>query len=170
MTSELRRIKAFGFDVDGVLTNGFTGPGDTKTFHIHDGLGLKLLTLADIAVVVITGRSVAAARERFQGLPIAFYGHVGEKIAPAEEFLAARGLSLEEFAFMGDDLPDVPLMKKAGFSFAPADASSEARSAARQVCRLPGGRGAVREAIEFLLRSQHRWKKVLRAYYDSLRS
>ena len=149
-------------DVDGTLTDGSITYDETgrewKSFHARDGLGVKLLLLAGIEPAIVTGRSspVVARRAQELGIREVVQG-AGDKAAIVRSLRAARGLAAAEVAFVGDDLSDLPAMRDAGFSAAPADAAAEVRAAATFVCSVAGGRGAVREAIETLLRRDGRW-------------
>ncbi len=162
-------IRLFVMDVDGTLTDGSITYDETgrewKSFHARDGLGVKLLLLAGIEPAIVTGRSspVVARRAQELGIREVVQG-AGDKAAIVRSLRAARGLSAAEVAFVGDDLSDLPAMRDAGFSAAPSDAAPEVRAAATFPCNLAGGRGAVREAIEALLRRDGRWAQVLAAF------
>ena len=149
-------IRLLVLDVDGVLTDGrlYFGPrGEAlKAFHVHDGVGLRELQRAGLTVAVITGRRspMVAARCRELGVRHVLQG-VGDKLAAFTSLCARLKLTPAACACVGDDLPDVPLMRAAALSFAVADAHRVARRAADVVTRLPGGRGAVREVCDHLL-------------------
>ena len=159
-------IQAAIFDVDGVLTDGrlFIGErGETvKAFHSLDGHGLKLLALGGITPLVITGRDSAAVRTRVAelGLAHAAYG-VPDKRAAAEAMLSALGLEWSEVAAIGDDWPDLPLLTRAAFACAPANAHAEVKAVAHHVTALPGGRGAAREFCDLLLVAAGRYAGLL---------
>jgi 3-deoxy-D-manno-octulosonate 8-phosphate phosphatase (KDO 8-P phosphatase) len=163
------RIKLLLMDCDGVLTDGrlwLTDDDDEqKSFNTHDGLGLSLLHRAGLRSGIITGRSSAAVTRRARELGIEFVhqGHP-DKIAAFEAVLEQAGLEEEEVAFVGDDLPDIPLMKRSELAVAVADAVEETRSVAHYVTRARGGRGAIREVIEVILKSQGRWNDLLDEY------
>lgn len=150
------RVRLLVLDVDGVLTDGrlyYGARGEAlKAFHVRDGLGLKLLAAADIKVAVISGRRSSMTGRRCRELGI---GHllqgVEDKLAAFHRLRARLGVTSDACACVGDDLPDVPLMREVGLSFAVADAHPQARNAAHLVTRLPGGRGAVREVCDYLL-------------------
>jgi len=160
------RIRLFAMDVDGTLTDGVLtlGPdgGEWKSFHARDGAGIKLLPEAGIAPAIISGRASETTARRAAELGIR-HVHQGEsdKLARLEALCAELGLALDEAAFMGDDLGDIPAMRAAGFSAAPADAAPETRAVADFVSALPGGHGAVREAIEHLLTRQGDWEGIV---------
>ena len=149
-------IRLVIFDVDGVLTDGrlyYTQEGETlKAFHVLDGQGLVLLRKAGIEFVVITGRDSPALRRRLSDLGIekAFYG-VKDKAKAAAEVLEELGVSWEHVAVIGDDWPDIPLLKQAAFGVAPAGAHVEAKAVAHYVTQKLGGEGAVREFCDILL-------------------
>lgn len=150
------RVRLLVLDVDGVLTDGrlyYGARGEAlKAFHVRDGLGVKLLAAADIKVAVISGRrsSMTARRCRELGVEHLLQG-VEDKLAAFHRLRARLGVTSDACACVGDDLPDVPLMREVGLSFAVADAHPQARNAAHLVTRLPGGRGAVREVCDYLL-------------------
>jgi 3-deoxy-D-manno-octulosonate 8-phosphate phosphatase (KDO 8-P phosphatase) len=152
-----RRIRLFVLDVDGVLTDGrlWFGPrGEImKAFHVRDGHGLKTLRERGVELAIISGRRSAAVRRRCRELGIRIVVEGAEDKAAAFAALLLRtGLTAADCACIGDDSPDVPVMRRAGVAFAPADAHARARAAADVVTRLPGGRGAVREACDWLVR------------------
>jgi 3-deoxy-D-manno-octulosonate 8-phosphate phosphatase (KDO 8-P phosphatase) len=149
-------IRLLVLDVDGVLTDGrlYFGPrGEAlKVFHVRDGVGLKELQRAGLEIAVISGRRspMVAARCRELGVRHVLQG-VGDKLAALTRLCARLRLTPAVCACVGDDLPDVPLMRAAALSFAVADAHRAVRRAADVVTRLPGGRGAVREVCDQLL-------------------
>ncbi len=166
VSSVMRRIRLFAMDVDGTLTDGtitYTADGsELKTFHARDGQGIKLLRLAGIVPALISGRTSAHAARRAAELGIEeVHQGVHDKAAVLDALCARMGLCSGDAGFIGDDLSDIPAMRHAGFSAAPANAAPETRAAATFVCSADGGMGAVREAIEALLRSQNRWDDVL---------
>lgn len=143
-------------DVDGVLTDGrlyFSARGEAlKVFDVRDGYGLVALQRAGVIVAVISGRRSGAVRARCRELGIRYlYQGVADKLGVFERLRARLRLTRGACACVGDDLPDVPLMKAVGLSFAVADAHAAARRAARRVTRHGGGRGAVREVCDLLL-------------------
>jgi len=149
-------IRLLVLDVDGVLTDGrlYFGPrGEAlKAFHVRDGVGLRELQRVGLEIAVISGRRspMVAARCRDLGVRHVVQG-VGDKLAALTRLCARLKLTPAACACVGDDLPDVPLMRVAALSFAVADAHASARRAADVVTRLPGGRGAVREVCDHLL-------------------
>jgi len=159
-------MKAAIFDVDGVLTDGRLFIGEAgevfKAFHVLDGHGLKLLAQAGITPIIITGRDSAAVRRRVSdlGLLHAFFG-VSDKLAVAGNFLAERGIGWGDLAVIGDDWPDLPLLARAGFACAPANAHAEARALAHHVTAAGGGAGAAREFCDLLLMASGRYESLL---------
>jgi 3-deoxy-D-manno-octulosonate 8-phosphate phosphatase (KDO 8-P phosphatase) len=149
-------IRLLVLDVDGVLTDGrlYFGPrGEAlKAFHVRDGVGLRQLQRAGLEIAVISGRRspMVAARCRELGVRHVVQG-VGDKLAALTRLCVRLKLTPAACACVGDDLPDVPVMRVAALSFAVADAHRAARRAADVVTRLPGGRGAVREVCDHLL-------------------
>ena len=162
-------IKLLLMDCDGVLTDGrlwLTDDGDEqKSFNTHDGLGLSLLHRAGLKSGIITGRSSRAVARRAQELGVEFVIQGNpDKTAAFEQLLQQAGVDENEVAFVGDDLPDIPIMNRAELAVAVADAVEETRSVAHYVTRAKGGRGAVREVIEIILKSQRRWQDLVEDY------
>jgi 3-deoxy-D-manno-octulosonate 8-phosphate phosphatase (KDO 8-P phosphatase) len=162
-------IKLLLMDCDGVLTDGrlwLTDDGDEqKTFNTKDGLGLALLHRAGLRSGVISGRTSKALARRARELGVEFVRQGDEqKIQAFEEVLGLSGVAEDEVAFVGDDLSDIPLMRRSELAIAVADAVEETRSAAHYVTRAEGGRGAVREVIEIILKSQGLWTDLLDVY------
>lgn len=153
------RVRFLVLDVDGVLTDGrlyYGARGEAlKVFHVRDGQGLKLLAVAGVTAAVISGRrsAMTARRCRELGVRHVLQG-IEDKLAAFQRLRGRLGVSAGECACVGDDLPDIPLMREVGLSFAVADAHPQARSAAHVVTRLAGGQGAVREVCDFLLEAR----------------
>jgi len=156
-----RAVRLAIFDVDGVMTDGtlYFGPqGEAlKAFNIHDGHGLKMLRASGVATAIISGRTSEAVARRAAELGIA---HVvqgsQDKSAAFDGLLSSLGLEARACSFMGDDLPDLPVMRRCGLAVAVADAHESVRSEAHYVTRAGGGRGAVREFCDLVLRAQAR--------------
>src|SRR5262249_35990671 len=130
---------------------------ELKAVNVKDGLGLKLLLKAGIEVAIISGRPSEAMRKRFEGLGVKHvWLDVEDKMPAYEKLLTTLGLTDAQVAMMGDDTPDVPLMKRAGLALTVADAHPKALAIAQWASRLGGGNGAVREACDFILRAQGR--------------
>ena len=166
-------MRAAIFDVDGVLTDGRLYIGEQgevfKAFHVLDGHGLKLLAQVGITPIIITGRDSAAGRRRVAdlGLSEAYFG-VADKLVLASALLAERGMGWAELAVIGDDWPDLPLLLRAGFACAPANAHAEARALAHHVTAARGGEGAAREFCDLLLLASGRYGALLRAQQGTL--
>jgi 3-deoxy-D-manno-octulosonate 8-phosphate phosphatase (KDO 8-P phosphatase) len=154
--SDASRIQLLCLDVDGVLTDGGIHIDDrgneTKRFHVRDGTGLRMWMRMGLHVALVTGRRGMALRHRADELGIR---HViqgsTDKLADFRSLLGQLELKASEAAMLGDDLPDLPILRLAGYPMAVADAAPEVRALARFVTVRPGGHGAVREAIEHLL-------------------
>lgn len=166
-------LRAAIFDVDGVLTDGRLFIGEHgelfKAFHVLDGHGLKLLDRVGISPIIITGRDSPAVRRRVAdlGLADAHYG-VADKLAVADALLAQRGLAWPQVAVIGDDWPDLPLLARAGFACAPANAHAEAKALAHHVTSARGGEGAAREFCDLLLMACGRYAALLQAHQGTL--
>jgi 3-deoxy-D-manno-octulosonate 8-phosphate phosphatase (KDO 8-P phosphatase) len=166
-------VRAAIFDVDGVLTDGRIYVGEQgesfKAFSTLDGHGLKLLARGGIVPVVITGRDSPAVRRRVADLGIthAAFG-AGDKLAVATPLLASLGLGWHEVAAMGDDWPDLPLMTRAAFACAPANAHAEVRALAHHVTQAAGGHGAARECCDLLLIAAGRYAALLQGHLATL--
>lgn len=150
-------------DVDGVLTDGsltFDSNGvETKTFNVRDGLGIRLWQRAGGTVGIVTGRLSTIVETRAQELDVEIiHQGVKEKLPIVKEIAAEHGLSLDQVAYLGDDLPDLPVINAVGFGVAVADAAPELLEAANYVTQKPGGRGALREVVEKLLKDSSRWE------------
>ena len=162
-------IKVVFFDVDGVLTDGglyMTEQGETlKRFSVLDGHGLKMLQKAGITAAVITGRDSPPLRTRLAALGIT-HAHYGteDKQPAAEITLKVLGLSWQQAAAMGDDWPDLPVMRRVAFSCASANAHAEVRAIADYITALQGGHGAARELCDVLLVAGGHYAKLLKAY------
>lgn len=162
-----RGIRALVLDVDGVLTDGriHYAPShpdeEAKSFHCRDGLGLRLAGEAGWHLALLTGRDskVVSRRARELGIPDVMQGAF-PKLPVFEDWCRRREISPAEVAYMGDDLVDIPIMRRVGLGAAVADAHPEALQVADWVSTRDGGSGAVRELIEFMLRVQDRWDEV----------
>ncbi|MBO0858776.1 MAG: HAD hydrolase family protein [Chloracidobacterium sp.] len=171
--SRARQIKLLLLDCDGVLTDGglhYTFDGKhvmegAKVFHIHDGQGLKLAREAGLKLGVISGRVSPALVARARDLQIdRLHQGIDDKISVYEQIKIDEGLSDAQIAYVGDDLPDLPVMRRVGLAVAVADAVEEVREYAHFVTQRPGGRGAAREVVELLLKAQDKWSESLLRY------
>ena len=165
-------IKLLLFDVDGVLTDGSIivhGDGtESKSFNIRDGAGIVWAQRAGMSVGLLSARLAAATAVRATqlGITIVVQG-AANKLAGYERILADQGLTDDQVGYMGDDLQDLPVLRRAGFSAAPADAAPEVRAAVQWVSTSGGGRGAARECIEHVLRAQGIWRTAVSDYLGS---
>lgn len=162
-------VRVAFFDVDGVLTDGglyLSQDGEPlKRFHILDGLGLKLIAQGGITPVVITGRDSPALRARLAALGVVHAHFATErKLAAAQASLKQLGVSWTQAAAMGDDWPDLPVMTRAAFACAPANAHAEVKAIAHHVTAKPGGQGAAREFCDLLLVASGRYAALLEEY------
>ncbi len=170
MTQRAARVRLLCLDVDGVMTDGTVALDDlgheTKRFNARDGLGITLWRRLGGEVAVITGRAGLAVRHRLEELGVRHLcSGSKDKLQDFHALLLALGMRADEAAFVGDDLPDLPVMRACGYPVAVHDAAPEVRAAALFVTATAGGRGAVRETVEHLLRSQDRWNQAL-AIFD----
>ncbi|HEX9367992.1 MAG TPA: HAD-IIIA family hydrolase [Vicinamibacterales bacterium] len=164
-------IKLLLFDVDGVLTDGsiiVNGDGtESKQFNIRDGAGLVWAQRAGLAVGLLSARLADATTVRATQLGITIVRQgAADKLAGYEQILEDAGLTDDQVGYMGDDLQDLPVLRRAGFSAAPADAAPEVRTAVHWVSASGGGRGAVRECIEHVLRAQGIWRTAVAEYLE----
>lgn len=175
-TATAARIKLVCFDVDGVLTDGGIYLGDSggtrielKRYDIQDGLGIKMLQQAGLLTAIITGRvsESVALRAQELGVDELVQDNQARKVPALRAMLAARGLDWSECAFVGDDLPDLGVMRLVGLPVAVGNATAEARRAATISLTRHGGAGAVREFCELLLRARGEWDVQVEAYVAS---
>lgn len=163
------RIQALILDVDGVLTDGrlhYGSAGESlKTFHVRDGLGLALARDAGLRLAILSGREsdLVAARARELKITQCLLGRL-DKASALGELADEWKLGTEEIAAIGDDIVDVPLLRRVGLALAPADADPRVRRQADVVLAARGGRGAVREACEILLRARGLWRELERRF------
>jgi 3-deoxy-D-manno-octulosonate 8-phosphate phosphatase (KDO 8-P phosphatase) len=162
-------VRMMIFDVDGVLTDGrviyMDDGAEIKEFDAQDGHGIKLLQRAGIEVALISGRACRAVEHRALGLGIVrVYQGSKVKIEPYEQLLADTGLKEHETGFMGDDLIDIPVMRRAGFAVAVPNGAPHIFPYAHYITRASGGRGAAREVCEMILRVQGLWESVMERY------
>lgn len=158
-------IKLLILDVDGVLTDGGitfdSKANELKTFHVRDGHGLVMLRKAGVKIAIISGRNSRAVDRRAKELGITdVWQKCSDKLAAYHKLLAKYGLEDGDVAFIGDDVVDIPLLRKVGFPAAPADAVTEAKEAALFITAAGGGKGAVREVCDLILKSSGKWNKA----------
>jgi 3-deoxy-D-manno-octulosonate 8-phosphate phosphatase (KDO 8-P phosphatase) len=184
--SRAKKIKLFLFDVDGVLTDGKLfflptmpqdnrGPGglnltsqgsiEVKGFHAHDGVAISLARVAGLKTGLITKRTSETVALRARDLKLEFvYQGIQDKLTAFKEILKSANATSAEACFVGDDVIDLPVMWNCGFAVAVANARDEVKRDAHYVTKHSGGDGALRDAIEFVLRAQGKWKKVVTEY------
>ncbi len=176
--ARLAAIRLLAMDVDGVLTDGTIvwsarpqggAVLESKAFSVKDGLGLSLARLAGLQVAWITGRTSSVVERRAVELGVSeLHQWARHKGLVLEEIKRRHGLPARAVAFVGDDLNDVPAFKASGLRIAVADAAPEVVEMADWVTRAPGGRGAIREVVEAILRAQGRWEEVVTRFYQRL--
>lgn len=170
MSQTLPPIRLLLLDVDGVLTDGSilvdTDGREVKRFHVRDGAGIVYWQKCGFKVGVITGRPSPITSLRLQelGVDLIEQCRATEKLASLEALLHRSGFRADQVAYMGDDLADLPVLNRVAYPMAVADAVSEVRAIARYTTKNPGGRGAVREVIEHLLRGLGRWDELVQQY------
>jgi 3-deoxy-D-manno-octulosonate 8-phosphate phosphatase (KDO 8-P phosphatase) len=165
-----RNIRVLLMDVDGTLTPGYvclqtfpdSSVAEMKMFHAHDGAGVKLASIMGLRTGLITGRDspANARRAREMGMEFVIQGQP-KKLESYKAILTRAGVTDEEVAYVGDDLPDLPLLGRAGLAVAVADAVVEVKRVAHYITTVPGGQGAVREVVELILKAQGKWKKAI---------
>lgn len=164
------QIKVMLMDVDGTITDGsvtlLSQPDgsalEIKTFDAHDGQGMTLAHTAGLQLGVITGRESAALRRRMKEMRVVYvYEKQPNKIAAFEEILAKSGVKESEVAYLGDDLPDLPVMRRVGLAAAVGNAALEVKLAAHYTTKALGGKGAARELIELILKSKGIWDEMI---------
>lgn len=170
MRERIRKIRLLLLDVDGVMTDGrivYDNHGiETKAFDVKDGHGLKLLQRAGIQVGIITGREseVVSVRAAELGIELVYQG-VKDKLGPFAEILEQFGLTGDQVAYIGDDVVDLPVLLRVGLAITVADAVDDIKPYVHYQCRRPGGRGAVREACDLILKEGGHWEAVTSRYF-----
>jgi 3-deoxy-D-manno-octulosonate 8-phosphate phosphatase (KDO 8-P phosphatase) len=168
LRARLKRVKLFLCDVDGVLTDAsvFLGADlEFKRFHIQDGLGLRLLARCGLKTGWVSNRPSTATTQRAVELKIDYLSQdKGAKVESVEAILTEAGLTWAEVCYVGDDIVDLGVLRRAAVAVAPANAIREAKQIAHYVTRREGGHGAVREVIQLLLEAQGHWKKLVAEY------
>jgi len=161
------KVRILFLDVDGTMTDGGIGwdtRGDQRNFFVRDGLALDWARGLELLPVVISGRDSEAVKGRMADLKLEHYLGINDKVAVAEEVLTREEVAWNACAAVGDDLPDVPLLKRVGWSIAVADAVPQVRAVAKTTTIHEAGRGAVREVVEMLLRHNGTWEEILKRY------
>lgn len=171
MRERCRAIRLLLLDVDGVLTDGRITYDDngieSKAFDVKDGHGIKLLQRAGVRIGIITGRQsrLVEVRAAELGIDILYQG-IKDKLEPYRRILAEYGLNDAEVAYVGDDVVDLPVLRRVGLSVAVADAVEDVKPFVHYLCRRPGGRGAVREVCDLLLKESGVWDEVTARYFE----
>ncbi|MCF8025091.1 MAG: HAD-IIIA family hydrolase [Desulfobacteraceae bacterium] len=170
--NKLEKIRLVLLDADGVLTRGkiiYTEDGnELKAFDVKDGFGIRMLQNAGIKIGIITGRYSETIKRRARELKIDFcHCGVKEKKAVFYEILQQTGFSRDQTVFVGDDIPDIAVMKNAGVGIAVADAHESVKQHADLTTRNPGGRGAVREVCECILKAKGLWEEILQSWVQT---
>ena len=165
----MTEIACFVLDVDGVLTDGRLRYGGCtepmRSFHVHDGLAIRAFVRIGGRVAIITGKQSLAVEQRAGELGIRYVVQgARDKGAEFDRLLERLDLPPERVAVVGDDLPDLPMLRRCGYPLAVADAAEEVRAVARYVTRRGGGCGAVREAFEHVLRNDGRWQQIVELF------
>lgn len=165
-------IKLLVLDVDGVLTDGSiildNEGNEFKSFHVRDGHGIKMLIKAGIQVAIITGRHSKVVERRATELGITeVYQKCYKKAIAYDKLIEKYSLAEKEIAYIGDDIVDIPIMNRVGFPVAVSDATDETKASALMVTRSRGGRGAVREVCDFLLKAKGLWESMTGEYFET---
>jgi len=169
MNDKLKNIRLLLLDVDGVLTDGsiiYDGNGlETKCFNVRDGHGIKMLQRHGIEVGIITGRTsiVVDIRAKELGIDLVYQGAL-KKLESYNDVKEKTGLDDSQIAYMGDDVIDVPVLRRVGFAAVPVDGLPEVRAVAHYVSSCRGGRGAVREVCEMILKGRGVWNEIVARY------
>jgi len=169
LNSRLRKVKLLLLDVDGVLTDGriiYDSRGsELKFFDVHDGLGVYVLNKAGIPTILVTAKGSKAILPRAKDMHVAeVFADVFPKTSVLDKIINKYKVSVDEICFVADDLVDLSLMRKVGLPIAVGNASSEIKDAAVYITNRTGGRGAVREIAEMILKSQGKWEDTLKFY------
>ncbi|MCL4475797.1 MAG: 3-deoxy-manno-octulosonate-8-phosphatase KdsC [Nitrospirae bacterium] len=167
-----KNIKFLILDVDGVLTDGSiildNEGNEFKLFHVRDGHGIKMLVKAGVQVAIITGRQSKVVERRARELGITeVYQRCHIKTVALDHIIEKFGLTGEEVAYIGDDIVDIPIFKRVGFSIAVNDADDETKNHAMMVTANRGGRGAVREVCDFMLKAKGVWESMIEEYFET---
>ncbi|MCE5341666.1 MAG: HAD hydrolase family protein [Planctomycetaceae bacterium] len=167
--TDLKQIKLLAMDVDGVLTDGTiticSDGSESKSFHLLDGHGIKMWQRAGLKTAMISGRQSAVTQKRAEELKIEYvYQPCQQKLLCFEKLLADTGLEAKNIAYIGDDLLDIPIVKRAGFGVAVANGVDELKSYAHYITSRTGGSGAVREVIEYILKNTGQWDALMERY------
>src|SRR5215470_4690641 len=165
-----RRIMLLVLDCDGVMTDGrlilLPGGDETKSFDVRDGHAMVMARRAGLRIAIISGRGSSAVRARAEELGVVkLIENAWGKLEPYASLLAEEGVDQEQVCYVGDDLGDIPLLRRSGLAVAVADAVGEVKEVAHLVTTKSGGRGAVREVIELILKAQDKWEAAIERYW-----
>ncbi|HAH20061.1 MAG: hypothetical protein A2Y00_09170 [Omnitrophica WOR_2 bacterium GWF2_43_52] len=169
ITDKIKKIKLLILDVDGVLTDGrivYDSKGrDSKFFDVHDGLGVSLLRRAGLRTILITAKGSKTIKPRAKDMRVEeYYEDVFPKTKVLDKILLKHSVTNDEICFIGDDLVDLSIMKAIGFPVAVANASDDIKAVASYITQKTGGRGAVREVAELILKTQDKWDEAIKKY------
>ena len=169
LIEKMKTIRLLVLDVDGVMTDGKIIMNDMgreiKNFDVKDGHGIKILMRCGIDVILLTGRRSAVVEHRAKDIGIEeVYQGIFNKLEKFEEILQNKSFNYENIAFVGDDIVDIPLLKRVGFSVAVADAAEDVKKCVDYITKKAGGDGAVREVCELILQAQGKWVDVAKRY------
>jgi len=167
--ADLQKISLLALDVDGVLTDGTliinTDGSESKFFNSLDGHGIRMWRRAGLKVALISGRTSVPTERRAEQLQVEYvFQECHDKLPVVEKLAGELGLSPANIAYIGDDLTDLPAMRYAGFGVAVANAVDEVKACADYITSRPGGSGAVREVIEYILKNSDRWQELMKRY------
>lgn len=165
----MKKIKLIIFDVDGVLTDGklhiSSDGSETKSFHTQDGMGISLARYAGIKTAIITGRTSASVTKRAEELHIDYlYQGISNKVEAFDEILLDSGIQPDEVCYIGDDINDLPILRKVGFPCAPFNAVPYVKNEAKYISVNKGGNGAVREIIDHILLYNYDYRQLVEEY------
>src|SRR3989338_988754 len=169
ITDKIKKIKLLILDVDGVLTDGrivYDSKGrDSKFFDVHDGLGVSLLRRAGLRTILITAKGSKTIKPRAKDMRVEeYYEDVFPKTKVLDKILLKHSVTNDEICFIGDDLVDLSIMKAIGFPVAVANASDDIKAVASYITQKTGGRGAVREVAELILKTQDKLDEAIKIY------
>ncbi len=171
LKDRLGKVRLLILDIDGVMTDGRIIYGDhgdeLKFYDVQDGFGIAMLRRAGIPTVVISAKKSRVNQRRAKELQIAkVYQNVRDKLKPFEKVVQKMKLKHEEVCFIGDDLMDLPILSRVGFAVAVANAVEDVKEAVHYVTLKKGGRGAVREVVDLILKTQHKWAEITERYFQ----
>jgi len=173
LIEKAKKIKLLILDVDGVMTDNrlfYSDDGiETKTFYTRDGHGMVMLQKSDVEIGIITGRKSQLVTNRMRDLKVKHvYQGVPDKLPTFLKLVEDLGLDLEEIAYVGDDILDLPILMRVGFSITPADGDTEVKPRVDYISEFEGGRGCVREVCEIIMRAQGTWQQHMDFYLRDL--